>query len=81
MRVVERDHKDHGENLDKVMRKFEEHGLTINYEKCVIRAKSMKYMGEVLTGEGQQFSKKIVKAVVDALGLINPSENLAHFRE
>jgi len=40
------------------MRKFEEHGLTLNYEKCVIGAKSMEYMGEVLTGEGLQISKK-----------------------
>ena len=34
-RVVGRDHKEHDENLDKVMRKFEEDGLTLNYEKSV----------------------------------------------
>ena len=45
MRVVGRDHKEHDENLDKVMRRFEEHGLTLNYEKCVIAAKSMEYRG------------------------------------
>ena len=36
VRVVGRDHKEHDENLDKVMRKFEEHGLTLNYEKCIM---------------------------------------------
>lgn len=48
------------------MRKFEEHGLTLNYEKCVIGAKSVEYVGEVLTGEGLQVSKKRIEAIVDA---------------
>ena len=61
-----KEHKERNENLDKVMHKFEEHGLTLNYEKCVIGAKSMEYMGEVLTGEGLQVSKKTVEAIVDA---------------
>ena len=74
VRVVGRDHKEHDENLDKVMRKFEEHGLTLNYEKCVIGAKSMEYMGEVLTGEGLQVSKKRVEAIVDAPRPQNQSE-------
>ena len=74
VRVVGRDHKEHDENLDKVMRKFEEHGLTLNYEKCVIGAKSMQYMGEVLTGEGLQVSKKRVEAIVDAPRPQNQSE-------
>ena len=81
VRVVGCDHKEHGESLGKVMRKFEGHGLTLNCAKCVIRAKSMDYMGEVVTGEGLQFPKERVEAIVDALGLINPSENLPHFRE
>ena len=74
VRVVGRDHKEHDGNLDKVMRKFEEHGLTLNYEKCVIGAKSMEYMGEVLTGEGLQVSEKRVEAIVDAPIPQNPSE-------
>ena len=66
MRVVGRDQKKHDENLDKVIRKFEEHGLTLNCEKCVIGAKSLEYMGEVLTGEGLQISKRRAEATVDA---------------
>ena len=66
VRVVGRDHKEHDENLDKVMRKFKEHGLTLNYEKCVTGGDSMEYMGEVLTGEGLQVSKKRVEVIVDA---------------
>ena len=74
MRVVVRDHKEHDENLDKVMSKFEEHSLTLNYEKCVIGAKSMEYMEDVLTGEGLQVSKKRVEAIVDAPKPQNQSE-------
>ena len=66
MRVVGRDHKKHDENFDKVIRKFEEHGLTLNCEKCVIGAKNLEYMGDVLTGEGLQISKRRVEATVDA---------------
>ena len=29
------------------MRKFEEHGLTLTYEECVIGARSVEYVGEV----------------------------------
>jgi len=74
VRVVGRDHKEHDENLDKVMCKFEEHGLTLNYEKCIIGAKSMEYMGKILTGEGLQVSKKRVGAIVDAPRPQNQSE-------
>ena len=56
------------------MCKFEVHGLTLDYEKCVIRAKSMAYMGESLTGEGLQISKRRVEAVVDAPRPQNQSE-------
>ena len=42
--------------------------------KSVIRAKSMEYMGESLTGEGLQISKRRVEAVVDAPRPQNPSE-------
>ena len=74
VRVVGRDHEEHEENLDKVMRKFGEHGLTLNYEKCVIGAKSMEYMEKVLTGEGLQVSKKSVEVIVDAPRPQNQSE-------
>ena len=52
VRVVGCNQDEHDENLERVMRKFEENGLTLNYDKCVISATSMTYMGEVLTGEG-----------------------------
>ena len=62
VRVLGRDHKKHDENLDKVIRKFEEHGLSLEYMGWL----SLEYKGEVLTGEGLQISKRRVEATVDA---------------
>ena len=56
------------------MCKFQEDGLTLNYEKCVTESKSMEYMGEVLTGEGLQVSKRRVEAIIDAPRPQNQSE-------
>ena len=62
VRVLGRDHKKHDENLDKVIRKFEEHGLSLEYMGWL----SLEYMGEVLTGEGLQISRRREEATVDA---------------
>lgn len=44
VRVVGRDDREHDENLDRVMHKFEENGLTLNYDKCVIGAPRARYI-------------------------------------
>ena len=44
-RVVGANDKEHDENLEKVMRKLEEHGLKLKYEKCEVGVSSMVYMG------------------------------------
>ena len=49
-----------------MMCKFKEHGLTLHYEKCITGGDGMEYMGEVLTGEGLQVSKKRVEGIVHA---------------
>ena len=48
------------------MRKLEESGLTLNYDKCDIGVNSMVYMGDVLSGEGLKVSSERVKAIVEA---------------
>ena len=40
------------------MRKLEESGLTLNYDKCDIAVSSMAYMGDVLSGEGLKVSSE-----------------------
>ena len=66
LRVVGADDKEHDENLDRVMRKLEESGLPLNYDKCDIGVNSMVYMGDVLYGEGLKVSSEQVKAIVEA---------------
>ena len=66
LRVVGADDKEHEANLERAMRKLEESGLTLNYEKCEIGVSSMVYMGDVLSGEGLRLSSDRVKAIVEA---------------
>lgn len=66
LRVVGADDKEHDGNLERVMRKLEGHGLTLNYEKCEIGVSSMVYMGDVLSGEGVKVSDRRVEAIVKA---------------
>ena len=61
-------------NLDRVMLKFEKSGSILNYDKCVIGANSMTYMGEVQTREGLQVSDERVEAIVHAPRPWNQSE-------
>ncbi|CAB4006666.1 Transposon Tf2-9 poly [Paramuricea clavata] len=74
LRVVGATDKEHDENLERVMRKLEENGLMLNYEKCEVGINEMVYMGDVLSGDGLQLSEKRVKAIVDAPEPKNQSE-------
>ena len=64
LRVVGADDKEHDENLDRVMRKLAESGLTLNYAKCDVGVSSMVYMGDILSGEGLKVSSERVKVIV-----------------
>ena len=64
LRVVGADDKEHDENLDRVMRKLAESGLTLKYAKCDVGVSSMVYMGDVLSGEGLKVSSERVKVIV-----------------
>ena len=48
------------------MRKLEESGLSLNYDKCDVGVSSMVYMGGVLSGEGLKVSSERGKAIVEA---------------
>ena len=65
LQVIGADDKEHDKNLDRVMRKLEESGLTLNYDKCDIGVSSMVYMGDILSGEGLKVSSEQVKAIVE----------------
>ena len=74
LRVVGANEKEHDENLERVMRKLEEHGLTLNYGKREAGVSSMVYMGDVLSGEGLKISDSRVEAIVKSPPPRNQSE-------
>ena len=74
LRVVGANDEEHDENLNRVMRKLEESGLTLNYDKCEIGVSSMVYMGDVLSGKGLKVSSERVKAIIEAPAPQNQSE-------
>ena len=55
-RGVGADDKEHEANLERVMTKLQDNGITLNYDKCEIGVPSMTYMGDVLSGEGLKVS-------------------------
>ena len=64
--VVGRNEDEHDHNLDTALRKLEESGLTLNYDKCIMGASSMAYMGDILSAGGLQLSEKRIEAIIDA---------------
>ena len=64
LQVVGADDKEHDKNLDRVMRKLEESGLTLNYDKCDIGVSSMVYMGDIQSNrEVERGNETILKIV------------------
>ena len=64
--VVGRNEEEHDHNLNTALRKLEESGLTLNYDKCIMGASSMTYTGDILSADGLQLSEKRIEAIIDA---------------
>ena len=64
--VVGQNEEERDDNLQKALRKLEESGLTLNYEKCIVGASSMVYMGDILSTDRLQLSEKRVEAITEA---------------
>ena len=72
LRVVGANEKEHDANLERVMTKLQDNGITLNYDKCEIP--SMTYMDNVLSREGLKVSNERVKVIVEAPSPQNQSE-------
>ena len=72
--VVGKDQREHDRNLEKALKKLEECGLNLNYDKCIVGVDSMVYMGHTLSSDGLQLSKERVKAIAEAPAPKNQSE-------
>ncbi|XP_039451777.1 uncharacterized protein K02A2.6-like [Culex pipiens pallens] len=44
--------EEHDRNLQQVLRRLEEYGLTVRIEKCSFRMPQVKYLGQILDGDG-----------------------------
>ena len=74
MRVVGLGYQEPGENLDKMMCKFKEHGLTLNYKSVSLEPRAWGTWENCSQGKGCRSPKKRVAAIVDAPRLQNQSE-------
>ena len=50
--VTGKDQSDHLANLEQVLKRLEEHGLTVQREKCAFMQSSLKYLGHLIDPEG-----------------------------
>ena len=57
---------EHLENLEEVLRRLEEHGLTLHRAKCAFLKDSVEYLGQVVDAHGVHTSPRKVQAVKDA---------------
>lgn len=56
---------EHAVHLEMVFRKLQEHGLTINEEKCVFGATSIDYLGHTIDAKGIRPNGDKVKAIAN----------------
>ena len=61
-----RDNAEHDDNLEKVLQRLREKGLTACLEKCLFRQPSVTFYGLQLSSNGVQPTKDKIKAVLDA---------------
>ena len=74
IRVVASDHEQLAVRVENVVRRFGDHGLTLNRAKCEVGVEQMKFMGIVLTGKGMQLDDDKKKAIQGAPVPSNKSE-------
>ena len=69
-----KDNAEHDDNLEKVLQRLREKGLTACLEKCLFRQPSVKFYGLQLSRDGVQPTKDKIKAVLDAPAPTSASE-------
>lgn len=65
---------DHLNNLHKVFQRLQDYGLRVRKEKCVFFAKSVSYLGHVISKEGVHTCPDKVKAVMQTPAPTNITE-------
>ncbi|XP_055355332.1 uncharacterized protein K02A2.6-like [Paramacrobiotus metropolitanus] len=57
--------EEHLRNLEKVLQRLEEHGLTLKQTKCRFLQESVEYLGFVVDSRGRHISRDRAKALLD----------------
>ena len=58
--------EEHLQNLEKVLRRLQEHGVTLKRDKCSFVEESVEYLGRVVDAKGIRTSRRKIQAVLDA---------------
>lgn len=58
--------EEHKANLEMVVERLKEAGLTVKAEKCRFFEEQLEYLGHLITREGLKKTDKKIKAIVDA---------------
>ena len=61
-----KDQEEHDSRLERVVKRLEERGLTLNAEKCQFSMDKLTFVGMVLSGNGISCTAEKVKAVTEA---------------
>jgi len=63
--VISPDMATHLKHLDVVLRRLQQHGLTVNLEKCRFAVSELKYLGHRITSTGVDKSSEKLAALID----------------
>jgi len=66
--------KEHDENLEQVLTRLVEAGITLNPEKCQFDQSSIKFLGHVIDGEGIHADPEKTKAILEFATPTNKKE-------
>ena len=63
--VISPDMAAHLKHLDVVLRRLQQHGLTVNLGKCRFAVSELKYLGHRITSTGVDKSREKLAALID----------------
>ncbi|XP_062537716.1 uncharacterized protein LOC134206052 [Armigeres subalbatus] len=66
--------EEHDRNLQKVLKKLEDHNVMINQDKCFFGKEIVKFLGFKVTNEGWQVESEKISAIQDARRPETPAE-------
>ncbi|XP_033118512.1 uncharacterized protein K02A2.6-like [Anneissia japonica] len=72
--IFERNEQEHDENLKASLERLQQHGVTLNKEKCVFRTHEVKFYGHIFNSNGLAVDPRKVEDIQNAPRPTNASE-------